>query len=80
MNFVATNQTSGGNSGSPVLNAEGNLVGVNYDRNWEGVMSDFNYNELYCRNISVDIRYILFCLEQYGHANNIIKELSFKKN
>lgn len=80
MNFVATNQTSGGNSGSPVLDGEGSLVGVNFDRNWQGVMSDFNYDETYCRNISVDIRYILFCLEKYGHANNIIAELTFKKN
>lgn len=80
MNFVATNQTSGGNSGSPVLDAEGRLVGVNFDRNWQGVMSDFNFDEAYCRNISVDMRYILYCIEHYGHANNIIKELSFSKN
>lgn len=79
MNFIATNQTSGGNSGSPVLDANGNLIGINFDRNWEGTVSDYYYDESFCRNISVDIRYILFCLEQYGKADNIIKELSFVK-
>lgn len=77
MNFIATNQTSGGNSGSPVLDANGNLIGINFDRNWEGTVSDYYYDENFCRNISVDIRYILFCLEQYGKAENILKELSF---
>lgn len=77
MNFIATNQTSGGNSGSPVLDANGNLIGVNFDRNWDGTVSDYYYDESFCRNISVDIRYILFCLEQYGKAENILQELSF---
>ncbi len=77
MNFIATNQTSGGNSGSPVLDANGNLIGINFDRNWEGTVSDYYYDENSCRNISVDIRYILFCLEQFGKAENILKELSF---
>lgn len=77
MNFIATNQTSGGNSGSPVLDANGNLIGINFDRNWEGTVSDYYYDESFCRNISVDIRYILFCLEQYGKAESILKELSF---
>ncbi len=79
MNFIATNHTSGGNSGSPVLDAYGNIIGLNFDRNWEGTISDYYYDESFCRNISVDIRYVLFCLEQYGKADNIIQELSFVK-
>lgn len=77
MNFITTCQTSGGNSGSPVIDAKGNLIGLNFDRNREGTVSDFYYTESVCRNICVDIRYILFCLEKYGNATNILQELSF---
>lgn len=77
VNFVASNQTSGGNSGSPVLNAYGNFIGINFDRNKEGTMSDIYFDERFCRNISVDVRYILFCIEVYGNAHNIIQELEF---
>ncbi len=76
MNFITTCQTSGGNSGSPVIDANGKLIGLNFDRNREGTVSDYYYTESVCRNICVDIRYILFCLEQYGKADNILKELS----
>ncbi|MCQ2958707.1 MAG: S46 family peptidase [Bacteroidales bacterium] len=79
MNFITTCQTSGGNSGSPVIDANGKLIGLNFDRNREGTVSDFYYTESVCRNICVDIRYILFCLEQYGKADNIIQELSLEK-
>lgn len=77
VNFAASNQTSGGNSGSPVLNAYGNFIGVNFDRNKEGTMSDIYFDERFCRNISVDVRYILFCIEMYGKATNILEELEF---
>lgn len=73
--FVASNHTTGGNSGSPVINAKGNLIGINFDRNWEGTMSDVMYNPQICRNISVDIRYVLFIIDKYAGAKNIIKEL-----
>lgn len=76
LNFITTCQTSGGNSGSPVLDANGYLVGLNFDRNKEGTLSDYYYDETICRNICVDIRYILFCIEQYGQAHNIIQELT----
>ena len=72
---IASNHTTGGNSGSPVINADGNLVGINFDRNWEGTMSDVMYNPQICRNISVDIRYVLFLIDKYAGAKNIIKEL-----
>ena len=58
--FIATNHTTGGNSGSPVLNADGHLIGLNFDRCWEGTMSDIQYDKELCRNITLDIRYCLF--------------------
>ncbi len=79
LNFIATNQTSGGSSGSPVFNAEGNLIGINFDRNKEGTLSDYYYEPAFCRNIIVDIRYVLFCIEVYGNASSIINELTFVK-
>ncbi|RMG72343.1 MAG: serine protease, partial [Bacteroidetes bacterium] len=73
--FIASNHTSGGNSGSPVLNGKGELVGLNFDRNWEGTMSDVNYDRRLCRNISVDIRYILFIIDKYAGAGHLIEEM-----
>lgn len=74
--FTASNHTSGGNSGSPVLNADGYLVGLNFDRNWEGTINDYYYDSSVCRNISLDIRYVLFIIDKYAHADNIIRELT----
>ena len=73
--FIATNHTTGGNSGSPALDAKGNLVGLNFDRVWEGTMSDIYYSPDICRNIMVDIRYVLFIIDKFAGAQNIIKEL-----
>lgn len=73
--FIASNHTTGGNSGSPALDAYGNLVGLNFDRVWEGTMSDINYNPDICRNIMVDIRYVLFIIDKFAEAKNIISEL-----
>lgn len=73
--FVATNHTTGGNSGSPVFNAEGHLVGINFDRNWEATMSDINYAPDQCRNITLDIRYCLFIIDKYAGAKRLIDEL-----
>ena len=75
--FLATNHTSGGNSGSPVINADGNLIGINFDRVWEGTMSDLAFDPDFCRNISLDIRYLLFVVEHIGHANWLFDEMSF---
>ncbi len=77
--FIAANHTTGGNSGSPALDAYGNLIGVNFDRVWEGTMSDINYNKDICRNIMVDIRYILFIVDKFAGATNIINELKLVK-
>lgn len=73
--FIARNHTSGGNSGSPVLNANGHLIGVNFDRNWEGTMSDIMYDPTQCRNISIDIRYALFIIDKFAGAKHLIKEM-----
>ena len=73
--FIATNHTTGGNSGSPALDAKGNLVGLNFDRVWEGTMSDIYYSPDICRNIMVDTRYILFIIEKFAGAHNLINEL-----
>lgn len=73
--FIATNHTTGGNSGSPVLDAYGNLVGLNFDRVWEGTMSDLNYDPSICRNIMVDIRYVLFLIDKFAGASNLVAEM-----
>ena len=75
--FLATNHTTGGNSGSPVLNAEGNLIGINFDRVWEGTMSDLVFDPEICRNISLDVRYLLFVVKEVGHADYLFKEMQF---
>ena len=76
--FIASNHTSGGNSGSPVLNSKGELVGLNFDRNWEGTMSDVLYDPAQCRNIIVDARYILFVTEKVYGAQWIVDEMDLK--
>ena len=76
--FIASNHTTGGNSGSPVINADGELIGVNFDRVWEGTMSDINYDVNRCRNISLDARYFLFIIDKFANAQNIINELDIR--
>jgi hypothetical protein len=73
--FLGSNHTTGGNSGSPAIDAYGNLVGLNFDRVWEGTMSDINYDKSICRNIMVDARYILFIVDKYAGATHLIKEM-----
>lgn len=73
--FIATNHTTGGNSGSPVLNARGHLIGTNYDRVWEGTMSDILFNPEICRNITLDIRYTLFIVDKFAGAKRLIDEM-----
>ncbi|PKL81936.1 MAG: S46 family peptidase [Ignavibacteriae bacterium HGW-Ignavibacteriae-3] len=67
--------TTGGNSGSPVLDAYGNLIGVNFDRAFEATINDFAWNESYSRSIGVDIRYVLWVMDKVGGANNLLKEI-----
>ncbi len=80
VNFLGTAHTTGGNSGSPALNRHGELVGLNFDRVWEGTMSDLFYDPKICRNIMVDIRYVLFIIDKLGNAQNLIQEIKPQKS
>ena len=76
--FLANNHTSGGNSGSPVINGKGELVGINFDRTWRSTMSDIEFDPSICRNISVDIRYVLFVIDRVGGASYLFDEMDLK--
>ena len=75
VDFLADADTTGGNSGSPVVNGRGELVGVNFDRVWENVANDFGYNPDVARNVNVDVRYLLWMLDVVQHANGVLREL-----
>ncbi|MFP9118327.1 S46 family peptidase [Flavobacterium sp. RNTU_13] len=77
--FIATNHTTGGNSGSPAIDAKGNLIGLNFDRVWEGTMSDIHYDPEICRNIMVDMRYVLFIVDKFAGASHLVKEMKLVK-
>ncbi len=79
VNFTATNHTTGGNSGSPALDAHGNLIGLNFDRQWEGTMSDINFDPRFSRNIMVDSKYILFIIDKYADAKWLLEEMKIVK-
>ncbi len=73
--FTGSNHTTGGNSGSPCLNGDGHLIGLNFDRSWESTMSDIMFDPNICRNIMVDIRYVLFIVDKYAGAKHLIDEM-----
>ena len=77
--FTGSNHTTGGNSGSPVLNGKGELIGINFDRSWESTMSDVYFNPELCRNIMVDMRYVLWVIDVYADADHLIQEMSIVK-
>ncbi|MBR5592703.1 MAG: S46 family peptidase [Bacteroidaceae bacterium] len=76
--FLANNHTSGGNSGSPVINGKGELIGINFDRTWRSTMSDIEFDPGICRNISVDIRYVLFVIDRVGGASYLFEEMDLR--
>jgi hypothetical protein len=76
--FIASNHSTGGNSGSPVLNGKGELIGLNFDRVWEGTMSDYFFDSRICRNISCDIRYVLWVIENVGGSKRLIQEMDLR--
>ena len=73
---LGSNHTTGGNSGSPALNGKGQLVGLNFDRTWQSTMSDVFYDPTICRNIMVDIRYVLFLIDKLGGAPHLVEEMT----
>ncbi|MBL7910920.1 MAG: S46 family peptidase [Bacteroidia bacterium] len=77
--FTGSNHTTGGNSGSPVINANGELIGTNFDRNWEGTMSDVMYNGDFCRNIVLDVRFTLWMVDKYAGAGYLLNEMKLIK-
>ena len=74
--FTGSNHTTGGNSGSPVIDADGNLMGLNFDRTWESTMSDYMFDAARCRNIVVDIRYVLWVIDRYSNAKYLVDEMT----
>ena len=74
--FSASNHTTGGNSGSPVINENGQLIGINFDRTWESTMSDYMFDPSRCRNVVCDIRYVLWVIDVYSGASNLIQEIN----
>lgn len=77
--FTGANHTTGGNSGSPVLNGKGELIGINFDRSWESTMSDVYFNPALCRNIMVDMRYVLWVIDIYANADHLLNEMTIIK-
>ncbi len=77
--FTGSNHTTGGNSGSPVIDAEGNLMGLNFDRTWESTMSDYMFDSSRCRNITVDIRYVMWVMDKYAGAKHLVDEMTIVK-
>jgi hypothetical protein len=78
--FTGSNHTTGGNSGSPVLDEKGNLMGLNFDRSWESTMSDYLFDPNRCRNIVVDIRYVLWVMDIYSGARHLVNEMTLIKD
>ncbi len=78
--FTGSNHTTGGNSGSPVIDANGNLMGLNFDRTWESTMSDYMFDSDRCRNVVVDIRYVLWVMDRYSGAKHLVDEMVLVKD
>ncbi len=78
--FTGSNHTTGGNSGSPVIDAEGNLLGLNFDRTWESTMSDYMFDASRCRNITVDIRYVMWVMDVYAGAGHLVEEMTIERD
>ena len=76
VNFITNNDITGGNSGSPVINADGHLIGVAFDANWEGMSGDILFEHDLQKCISVDARYILFIIDKYAGAGHLLEEMT----
>ncbi|MDB5012755.1 MAG: peptidase [Daejeonella sp.] len=80
VNFISNNDITGGNSGSPVINGNGELIGLAFDGNWEAMSGDIAFDKNYKRTISVDARFVLWCIDVLGGAKNIINELDIRRD
>ena len=78
--FTGSNHTTGGNSGSPVIDANGYLMGLNFDRTWESTMSDYMFDASRCRNVVVDIRYVMWVMDIYSGAKHLVDEMTLMKD
>ena len=78
VDFLTTNDITGGNSGSPVINGRGEMVGLAFDGNWEALSSDYQFDPSITRTIVVDIRYVLWVVDEVYHLNNLMKELTIR--
>lgn len=76
VNFITNNDITGGNSGSPIFNAKGELIGLAFDGNWESLSGDIIFEPDLQRTIGVDIRYMLFVMDKIGNAERLLKELN----
>ena len=76
--FLTNNDITGGNSGSPMFNGKGELIGLAFDGNWDSLSSDLNFDNRLARCIGVDIRYVLYMIDKWGHADRLIKEIGAK--
>jgi hypothetical protein len=79
INFISTNDITGGNSGSPVINGKGELIGLAFDGNWEAMSGDINFEKSIQRTISVDIRYVLWVIDKYAGAKHLVDEMTLVK-
>ena len=79
INFLSNNDITGGNSGSPVINGNGDLIGIAFDGNWEAMSGDIAFEPELQRTISVDIRYVMFIIDKFANAQNLINEMKFTK-
>ena len=77
--FLTNNDITGGNSGSPMFNGKGELIGLAFDGNWDSLSSDINFDRNLARCIGVDIRFVLFMMDKWGHADRLIKESTLSK-
>ena len=76
--FLTNNDITGGNSGSPMFDGNGNLIGLAFDGNWDSLSSDINFDSRLARCIGVDIRYVIFMMDKWGHADRLLKEINAK--
>lgn len=76
--FLTNNDITGGNSGSPIFDGQGRLIGLAFDGNWDSLSSDINFDKVLSRCIGVDIRYVLYMMDKWGHADRLLKEINAK--